>query len=102
METTFDASKAPRKTRAELVSEIRQLIVDSVQIHHIPVEQISDSTTLFGEGLGLDSVDVLEVVVAVERRYGVKVRDAKTGQQIFRTVGSIADFVASPASSPSA
>lgn len=97
MEATFDASKAPRKTRADrdqLVREIRQLIVDSVQLQHIPVDQITADTTLFGEGLGLDSVDVLEVVVAVERCYGVKVRDAKSGQQIFRSVGSIADFIA--------
>ena len=97
METTLNSANAPGNNlanREQLVKEIRQLIVDSVQIQHIPVESITEATTLFGEGLGLDSVDVLEVVVAVERKFGVKVRDAKTGQQIFRSVGSIADFVA--------
>ncbi len=94
MEITTDANKAPQKTRAELVDEIKRLIVDSVQIKHIPLSSILETTTLFHDGLGLDSVDVLEVVVAVERKYGLKVRDAKSGQQIFQTIGSIADFVA--------
>lgn len=101
MQITSDASKASAKTpektpvnRAALVDEIKRLLVDSVNIQHIPLSEINETTTLFGDGLGLDSVDVLEVVVAVERKYGLKVRDAKTGQKIFQSIGSIADFVA--------
>jgi acyl carrier protein len=94
MEIQTHASKAPLKTRGELVEEIKRLVVDSVNIQHIPLHEIQDNTSLFGEGLGLDSVDVLEVVVAVERKYGLKVKDAKSGQHIFRSIGSIADFVA--------
>jgi|GEM_PF-456599 len=106
MEITSDASKASAKTpektpaeRAALVEEIKRLLVDSVNIQHIPLNEIHDTTTLFGDGLGLDSVDVLEVVVAVERKYSLKIRDAKAGQQIFRSIGSIADFVALQSSS---
>ncbi len=77
-----------------IMDEIKRLLVDSVNIQHIPLSEITEATTLFGDGLGLDSVDVLEVVVAVERKYGLKVRDAKTGQKIFQSIGSIADFVA--------
>ena len=94
MENSADGSKALPKTRGELVDEIKRLIVDSVNLQHIPLSDITESTTLFGEGLGLDSVDVLEIVVAVERKYGLRVRDAQTGQRTFRSVGSIADFVA--------
>jgi acyl carrier protein len=94
LENSADGSKATPKTREELVDEIKRLIVDSVNLQHIPLSDITESTTLFGEGLGLDSVDVLEIVVAVERKYGLRVRDAQVGKSTFRSVGSIADFVA--------
>jgi acyl carrier protein len=93
MELMTEANKAIPKTRVELVDQLKRLIVDSVQIHHIPLSDIHEDTKLFQEGLGLDSVDILEVVVAVERKFGKKIKDAKTGQQIFQTVGTIADFV---------
>ena len=86
-------NKAIDGARAELVEDLKVLIVNSVQLHHIPLDTINASTTLFHDGLGLDSVDILEVVVAVEQKFGVKIRDAKAGQQIFQSVGSIADFV---------
>ena len=86
-------NKAIDDRRAELVEELKVLIVNSVQLHHIPLHTIDASTKLFQDGLGLDSVDILEVVVAVEQKFGVKIRDAKAGQQIFQSVGSIADFV---------
>jgi acyl carrier protein len=89
----IDASKARGKTRAELVDEIKRLVVDSVNIQHVPLSDIHAETTLFANGLGLDSVDVLEIVVAVEKRYGIRVRDAQVGQKIFQSIGSIADFV---------
>lgn len=90
----METNKAPSKTRAELLEEVKRLVVDSVQIHHIPLSELQEHTSLFQGGLGLDSVDVLEVVVAIEKKFGVRVKDAKAGQQIFRTFGSITDFVA--------
>jgi acyl carrier protein len=90
----IEANKPSRKTRVELVEEIKRLVVDSVNIKHIPLTDIHEQTTLFHDGLGLDSVDVLELVVAVEKKYGVRVKDAEIGQKVFRTIGSIADFVA--------
>ena len=91
-----ELSKANAISRADIVDQIKTLVVDSVQLHHIPREQITESTQLFHEGLGLDSVDILEVVVAVEQKFGVKVKDAKTGQHIFKSIGTIADFITQP------
>lgn len=50
-------------------------------------------TPLGATGLELDSVDILEVIVSVEQRFGVKVADAETGKRYFKTIGSIADFI---------
>ena len=93
MELMTEPNKSLPQTRAQLIDELKRMIVDSVQIHHIPLSDIHEDTTLFQEGLGLDSVDILEVVVAVERKFGIKIKDAKSGQQIFKTIGTIADFI---------
>ena len=94
MEISMEVSKTTEKTRAELVEEVKRLIFESVQIHHIPLSDLHADTPLFQGGLGLDSVDVLEVVVAVEKKFGVKVKDTKAGQDIFRTIGTVTDFIA--------
>ena len=60
----------------------------------IPPEEIGDSTPLFGEGLGLDSIDVLELVLELERSFGVSITDEQTGTQVLRSVDAIADFIA--------
>lgn len=84
--------------KQELVSEIISVIVDAVNLHHLPRASISADTSLRQGGLELDSVDLLEIVVAIEHRFGVKVKDAETGKTHFRTIGSIADFVSATGS----
>ena len=75
-----------------LKAEIKRAIVESLRLP-IPVEEIGDSTSLFGEGLGLDSIDVLELVLEMERRFGVSITDNETGQRVLRSVDTIADFI---------
>ena len=73
--------------------EIREAIVRSLRLPIQP-EEIGDTTELFGpEGLGLDSIDVLELVLELERSLGVRISDEETGAQVLRTVDSIAAFV---------
>lgn len=76
-----------------LVTEVKNLIITSVNLHHLDPQAISADTSLREGGLELDSVDILEVVVAVEQTFGVKINDAEVGKQHFRTIGTIADFV---------
>lgn len=75
-----------------LKEEIKRAIVESLRLP-IPVEEIGDSVSLFGEGLGLDSIDVLELVLEMERRFGVAITDDDTGQRVLRSVDTIADFI---------
>jgi acyl carrier protein len=76
----------------ELKSEIKKAIVRSLRLPITP-EEIGDSTPLFGEGLGLDSIDVLELVLEIERVFGVAISDEATGARALRSVDSIADFI---------
>ena len=75
-----------------LRSEIKQAIVRSLRLPMKP-EEIGDSTPLFGEGLGLDSIDVLELVLEIERTFGVSITDEQTGAKVLRTVNSIAAHI---------
>jgi acyl carrier protein len=77
-----------------LNEEIKRAIVESLRLP-IPVEQIGDATSLFGEGLGLDSIDVLELVLEMERRFGVSITDDETGKRVLRSVDTIAEFIRS-------
>jgi acyl carrier protein len=78
---------------ANLKDEIKQAIVRSLRLPIAP-EEIGDSTPLFGEGLGLDSIDVLELVLELERAFGVSITDEQTGARVLRSVDTIASFIA--------
>jgi acyl carrier protein len=75
-----------------LRTDIKQAIIRSLRLP-ITVDEIGDDVPLFGEGLGLDSIDVLELVLELERSFGVSVSDEATGARVLRTVNTIAEFV---------
>ncbi|HMN68958.1 MAG TPA: phosphopantetheine-binding protein [Bdellovibrionales bacterium] len=75
------------------LNEVVNVIRNSVNLHHLEPSRFTPETSLREGGLELDSVDILEVIVAIEHHFGVKVEDAETGKKYFRTVGTIADFV---------
>ena len=77
----------------DLKVEIKQALVRSLRLPMTP-EEIGDSTPLFGEGLGLDSIDVLELVLELERSFGVSILDEETGKRALRSVDTIAEFIA--------
>jgi acyl carrier protein len=75
-----------------LKAEIKQAIVRSLRLP-ITADEIGDSTPLFGTGLGLDSIDVLELVLEIERSFGVAIADEQTGMKVLVSVDAIADFI---------
>ena len=81
-------------TSESLKTDIKQAIIRSLRLP-LTVEQIGDATPLFGEGLGLDSIDVLELVLELERSFGVTIGDEQTGMQVLRSVDTIAAFIVS-------
>ncbi len=78
---------------ANLKDEIKQAIVRSLRLPIAP-ESIENGASLFGDGLGLDSIDVLELVLEIERTFGVAITDEQTGAKVLRSVDSIADYIA--------
>jgi acyl carrier protein len=75
-----------------LKMEIKEAIVRSLRLPMTP-EEIGDSVPLFGEGLGLDSIDVLELVLEIERVFGASITDEDTGKEVLHSVDTIAQFI---------
>lgn len=77
----------------ELITKVKQLIIDSLRIDGMSPEDIETDAPLFGEGLGLDSIDALQLVVAMENDFGVVVPDAETGAVVFQSVRSMSQYI---------
>lgn len=75
------------------LNEVVEVIRNSVNLHHLEPSRFTPETSLREGGLELDSVDMLEVIVAIEHKFGVKVEDAEMGKKYFRTIGTVADLV---------
>ena len=71
---------------------IKALIVKSLRLTIAP-QEIADDIPLFGEGLGLDSIDALELVLEIEREFGVSIGDEHMGKHVLRSVTTIAEFI---------
>jgi len=78
----------------ELIQKVKQMIIDSLRIEGMSPDEIETDAPLFGEGLGLDSIDALQLVVAMEKEFGVVVPDAATGTTVFASVRSMAAYIA--------
>ena len=72
---------------------IKKIIVQDLHLDEYVPEQIPDDAPLFGSGLGLDSVDALELVVAMEREFGIKIQSQEVGKEAFGSVATLAAFV---------
>jgi acyl carrier protein len=77
-----------------VLSRVIDTVFDAVNIRAVSRGSVDGAVVLGRNGLGLDSVDILEVVVAIEHEFKVKVANKETGQAVFQTIGTIAQFVA--------
>lgn len=80
--------------KEKLVDELRNLIVTRLKLDDVKPEGIEPGAQLFGGGLGLDSIDALELVVAVEKNYGIRIPDEDVGKEAFASVNALADYIA--------
>lgn len=74
--------------------ELKERIINALNLEDISVEDIQDNDPLFGDGLGLDSIDALELIVLLDKEYGIKLADPKQGKDIFQSVETMAQYVA--------
>ncbi len=79
----------PETTR----DRIKRIIVNDLHLEDLDPATIRDDIPLFGDGLGLDSVDALELVVAMEREFGIKIQSQDVGRESFANVATLASFI---------
>jgi acyl carrier protein len=77
----------------ELILKLKHEIIEVLNLEGVKPEDISDNAPLFGDGLGLDSIDALELIVLLEKNYGIKISDPSEGKAIFASVETMADYV---------
>lgn len=78
----------------ELILELKKEIIEVLNLEDMKPEDIDNDAPLFGDGLGLDSIDALELIVLIEKRYGIKLKDPSLGKEIFKSINVMADFIA--------
>ena len=78
---------------SNLINQLKEQIIEALNLEEMTPADIDDDAALFGEGLGLDSIDALELIVLLEREYGIKLTNPAEGKEIFKSVASIADYV---------
>lgn len=82
------------RTLESVKQELKELLVRDLSLENVTPSDIGDDTPLFGDaGLGLDSLDGVEIVVLLQRHYGLDVKEMQQGKEIFRTVGTLAPYV---------
>ena len=77
----------------DLIEKIKQLIIQRLKLSDMTPEMIENDAPLFGEGLGLDSIDALELVLGLEKEFGVVIPDAEVGKRVFQSVRTVAEYV---------
>ncbi len=79
---------------SDLKLRVKHMIIERLKLEGMTPDQIDDAAPLFGEGLGLDSIDALELVLGIEQTFGVKIEDEAAGLKAFKSVEALAAFIA--------
>lgn len=77
----------------ELILKLKKEIIEVLNLEDIRPEDIDNNAPLFGEGLALDSIDALELIVLMEKNYGIKIKDPNEGKEIFKSVTVMAEYI---------
>lgn len=77
----------------DLILELKEKIIDVLNLEEMTPDDINADDALFGEGLGLDSIDALELIVLMEKDYGIKLANPSEGKSIFKSIRTIAEYV---------
>lgn len=78
----------------KLIEELKKEIIEALNLQDLTMEEFDDDAPLFGDdGLGLDSIDALEIIMILEKNYGIRLANAAEGRDIFKSVRAIAEYV---------
>jgi acyl carrier protein len=73
--------------------ELKEKIIENLNLEDIDISDMGDDDSLFGDGLGLDSIDALELIVMLDKDYGIKLSDPKKGKEIFESINTMAKYI---------
>ncbi|HEX9650609.1 MAG TPA: phosphopantetheine-binding protein [Cyclobacteriaceae bacterium] len=76
-----------------LKQQLKEQIIEFLNLMDVKPEDIKDDQPIFGSGLGLDSIDAIELIVLLERKYGIKINDPKEGRKILIDINTIVDYI---------
>ena len=79
--------------KEQLKQQVKEQIIKFLNLNNVKPEDIKDDEPLFGEGLGLDSIDSIELIVMLSREYGINIQDPKEGRKILTTVNKMVDYI---------
>ncbi len=79
----------------DLKLKLKEELIIHLNLEEFSVEDIKDDTALFGDSLGLDSIDALEIIVMLDNKFDVKITNPEDGVKIFQTVNTIAEYIES-------
>ena len=79
----------------ELIEKLKRELIEQLSLEDIEPSEIDAMGPIFGDGLGLDSIDALEIIVLLEKEYDIKIRDPKQGKEIMYSVETLAKFIES-------
>lgn len=79
--------------KTQLTLEVKKKMIEFLNLSPLSPEEIVDDAPLFGEGLGLDSIDSLELIVMLKREYGIDIHDPKEGRKILVSVNTMVDYI---------
>jgi acyl carrier protein len=77
----------------ELILKLKKEVIEQLNLEEVTPDDINPDASLFGEGLGLDSIDALELIVLLEKNYGLKIEDPKDGKKIFYSIRTMAEYI---------
>lgn len=78
----------------KLKAQLKEQILEALSLDEMKPEEIDDNAPLFGEGLGLDSIDALELIVLMEKQYGIKLSNPAEGKEVFKSINVMAEYIA--------
>lgn len=79
----------------ELILQLKEEIIEVLNLEEMLPDDIADDAPLFADGLGLDSIDALELIVLLEKNYGIKLENSAQGKEVFTSVQTMAEFIQS-------
>jgi len=78
---------------SDLKRKLKEQLIIHLNLEEFSVEDIKDDTALFGDGLGLDSIDALEIIVMLDKNFNIKISNPEDGVKIFQSVNTIAEYI---------